>query len=414
MRVLGSAQAFGFGPVAKLVSLAAQLHRSRIHFIGSGIALDYARLNGKGFTDIDEFDLSDIPVTRAIVRQYDSVISVMEPMLVYAAVRERVPVRFFDSLFGFWIVGRGFAELGRVAEAVRLGSDEEAAAAFGSLSVHESMVVAHMMATESFAQAFPGVTERVDLLALQGFESTTVTGAMVDLGELNPIVQRTPRTLVANLGGFTNAFLDYEKHGAYVDVMLRWLERMAADGCDFDEIIVCSGAFRHSRNYTVNGVRLRIGLLPHADLLELLSTGPVYMAPPGLTSLHEAAALEVPVMLLPDQHHGHRHNRESLAGTLVERYGASFGEAGFDKDNPDDDLAGTLALADLAAQIDKSPELFKEFADYADRKLSAFIDVCRRDRRAYVRELQRLTHGVPIAEVIRRIDVDEHNAELVS
>ncbi len=219
-------------------------------------------------------------------------------------MREGVPVRFVDSLFGFWIVGRDFANLGRVAEAIRLGSEEEASAAFASLSVHESMVVAHMLATESCAQAFPGVAERVELLATQGFRATTVTGAVIDLGGISPVARQAPRTLVSDLGGFTNAFPEYEEHGAYVDVMLRWLERIAAGGSDFDEIIVCSGTFRRSREYAVNGVRFRVGLLPHADLLELLSTGPVYLAPPGLTSLHEAA-LEIPVMLLPDQHYGH-------------------------------------------------------------------------------------------------------------
>ncbi len=247
MHILASAQPFGFGPVAKLVGIAAQFNSADVSFAGGGIALQYAQLNDEHFVAINEFDFADLTGVRDLVFRNDGTISVMEPQLVYACVREGRPVHFFDSLFGFWLLNRPLSELADVSRVVRSGSDAEAEDAFRSLSVHESMVLSHMVSTTSYAQSFPGVAERIAALRPLSFRTVEATGSMIDLVEIDRLRTASvsmSKTLVVNLGGFTNAFIDYAQRGFYVDIVLRWVREVARlRTADFDEITVCSGAF---------------------------------------------------------------------------------------------------------------------------------------------------------------------------
>ena len=413
MRILASAQPFGFGPVAKLVGLVAQLESAQVTFAGRGIALRYARLNNEQFVAVAESDFTQLDSGRDLVRHFDGAIGVMEPQLVYACVREHRPVHFFDSLLGFWLTDRSLDELTEIAWTIRYGSDVEAEEAFGSLSVHESMVVSHMVSTRSCAQSFPGVAERIQALSPLGFDTIKATGPMIDLQEidrLRAVAPPKPRTLVANLGGFTNAFLSYAQHGFYVDIMLRWLRSLARQTSRFDEIVVCSGAFEDHREEMVNGVRIRIGLLPHAELLQLLAGRPIYLAAPGLTSLHEAVALDVPMMLLPDEHYGHTHNRSSLQGTSLAAYGASFSDLGLDSNLPHNDLEGTLAIARFAAEVARDPSLFRAFATYMNHRLDAFLAMVAAEMAAYVAEIKGLVAGTPVAEVMTALQEELRGA----
>jgi hypothetical protein len=218
------------------------------------------------------------------------------------------------------------------------------------------------------------------------------------------------RTLLVNLGGFANPFLDYATRGSYVDIVLRWLTARAETSRDFDTIVVCSGAFAESYEKVVNGARIRVGLLRHAELLGLLSTRPVYLAAPGLTSLHEAIMLGVPVMLLPDQHYGHTHNRRSLAGTRLTRYATTFTDLGLATDIPDSDLDGTLALAEVAAAIERDPGLFRSFAGYMNGRLDRFRTMAPADSDRFVGELAELLNGTPITGIMSGIREEMRDA----
>jgi hypothetical protein len=405
VQILAGAQSFGFGPVAKLDGIAALLQPHPITFVGNGVALRYAQLNDVNFTGVENFDVTDVAAARDLIPRYDAVLSVMAPHLVYAAVREGRPAYFFDSLLGFWLADRSLTDLASAAAVIRTGSDGDAAAAFDRLTVHESMVVSHMIAAASYAQSFPGVAQRVEHLTGLGIDTVTMTGPMLDLAmieRLRSSAVENPRMLVANLGGFNNAFVDYEQRGSYVNIVLRWLRQMAPMS-GLDEIVVCSGAFPETVHEVVGSVRFRIGLLSREDLMQLLSSRPVYLAAPGLTSLYEAAILGVPPMLLPDQHFGHIQNRRRLAGTQLVEYGATLDEFGFSLPEPQDDLSGTIALADTAAEIDRDPDLFNAFADYMSQRLATFAALTPRQRRDYVDELDERLGGAPSVPISRAL-----------
>ena len=405
--VLASAQPFGFGPAAKLVAVVEHLGAVRASFYGNGIALRYAQVNGDHFDAVEEFDFSDLAAALRLVGSFDCALSVMEPQLVLACVRRGVPVMFFDSLFGFWRLDHNLADLADVARTVRGGDDAQALAAFAGLSVHESMVVSHMIATRSYAQMFPGVARRRDQLAELGFDTVTATGSMANLAEiehLRGLEPRLSRTLVLNLGGFTNAFLDYDRRGGYVDILMAWTEHVARTRDDFDEIVICTGAFGDSVERRIGNVALRCGLVPHAEFLRLVARRPVYLTPPGLTSLHEAVVLGTPAMLLPSQHHGHEFNRRSLDGTSAARWSASFDGLGIPVDLPDDDFRGTVALAELADRIRADEGLLAAFVANMDRELDAFVSRTDRDSDQWITDLAAVFAGEPIARVMATIE----------
>ena len=412
MQVLTSAQPFGFGPAAKLVGLVAYLAPLPLAFVGCGIALRYIRLNDEHFASVFEQDLATSDV-RELAAAYAAAISVMEPNLVYACVRAGRPVHFFDSLFGFWQTERSFQELARIACVVRTGSTVEAEQAFRALPVHEAMLVSHLIATSSYVQTLPGVAERIATLARLGVDTIRETGPMIDIGRLRRLGSEAPpssRTLLVNLGGFTNTFLDYDKRGSYINIILRWLTAGAESTRDYDEIVVCSGAFAEPYQKVVNGTLIRVGMLPHSELLDVLATRPVYLAAPGLTSLHEAVPLGVPMMLLPDEHYGHTHNRRSLAGTRLTRHASTFSDLGLATDIPDGDLEGTLVLAEVAAAIDRDAGLFQQFADYMDARLASFRRMTPSEGDRFVNELAELLSCTPIAGVMSEIKVGIRDA----
>jgi hypothetical protein len=416
MRILASAQPFGFGPVAKLVGMARQLEAGEISFLGSGIALRYAQLNGSHLDSVGPFDFEDIPRAREVVKRFDAVMSIMEPQLVYVGVRERRPVYFFDSLFGFWLVDRPLDDLARIARIVASGSEREAEAAFRSLSVHESMVVSHLISTRSYAQSFPGVSERVETMSSLGFDTITVTGPMIDLDEIQRLREATPaspRTLVVNLGGFTNTFLDYAKHGSYVDIILRWLTSRVETTSAFDRIIVGSGAFTTASEEEHRGVRIRVGLVPHTELLSVLAGRPVYLTAPGLISLCEAVALGIAPMLLPDQHFGHAYTRRRLRHTSLGRHGASFADLALQAHLPDDDLEGTMMIAGIADKVGADKRLFDAFVRYMDVRFDSFLAMTHDEIRTSVAELATLLDGVPIGKVMNDVmkDLQDKNGK---
>lgn len=401
--ILASAQPFGFGPVSKLVQIASYLDRVDISFVGEGSSLRYAQLNDRYFARVDAVDIADAGALRIRARDAKAILSVMEPRLVYVAVRERKPVFFFDSLLDLWASERTMAELAVVAATVRTGSDDEAWAAFESLTVHESMLVSHMLATRSYAQLFPGASRRMEELLALGIDHMLPTGPMIDV----PEIERASRhactragTLVANLGGFNNAFLAYPQNGAYIDLILRWLVRVAERGRDFHEIVVCSGAFGNAAVRNLGGVRFRTGLLPHAELMRLLAGSPVYLIAPGLTSLHEAVAMSNVPMLLPAQHYGHVMNRAWLGQVSLSSYATSFDDLGLTPALRPDDFEGTRQLAEVAARIHAEPELFDRFADYMDRSLARFVARPPEVAAIQVQELRELLTGQPIGALL--------------
>ncbi|MFD0448791.1 hypothetical protein ACFQ10_50840 [Streptomyces indonesiensis] len=331
----------------------------------------------------------------------------MDAELVFWAVRADVPVLFFDSLLSFWLTERSIEELAARAQLVRWSDDETARFVFDTLTPHERILLAHLLATRSYAQNFPGVAARIDSLTRTGASHIQLCGPIVDRGALEAELSasapdRVPDLLI-NLGGFQNFFLDYESHNAYLDLLHRWVTELAAAQPELRRVLVCGGAFREPVTETHGGVEIEYTMLPHKDFLRHLAHAPLYAVPPSLTSLHEAVILRKLPLLLPEQHYGHVTNLRALRGTAIGDNAASLIDLGTRFEVPEDDLEGTRALDRLTRELLSDEAEYRAFADYLNKRLADYRQLTNQERDAAVDELGGLLGGPALADLLARI-----------
>ncbi|MFE5124399.1 hypothetical protein [Streptomyces sp. NPDC056669] len=404
MRIFSSAQACGFGPISKLTAISPLFEGATIDFTGRDVALDFARRHVHRFTNINEGDTQRYEDVAAGLAEADFVVSVMDAELVFWAVRADVPVLFFDSLLSFWLTERSVAELAARAQLVRWSDDETARFVFDTLTPHERILLAHLLATRSYAQNFPGVAARIDSLTRAGASHIQLCGPIVDRGALDaalsaPAPDRIPDLLI-NLGGFQNFFLNYESHNAYLDLLRRWVAELAAAQPELRRVLVCGGAFRESVTETHGGVEIEYTMLPHKDFMRHLAHAPLYAVPPSLTSLHEAVILRKLPLLLPEQHYGHVTNLRALRGTAIGDNAASLIDLGTRFKVPEDDLEGTRALDRLTRELLSDEAEYRSFADYLDKRLADYRQLTNQERDAAVDELGGLLGGPALADLL--------------
>jgi hypothetical protein len=404
MRILSSAQACGFGPVSKLVAISPLFSDATLDFTGQDVALNFARRHSHRFARISEGDTRRHEDIAAGLDDADLVVSVMDAELVFWAVRADVPVLFFDSLLSFWLTERTMEELAARAHLVRWSDDQTARLVFETLAPHERILIAHLLATRSYAQNFPGVAARIDSLAKAGADHIELCGPIIDRGALEkalaaPPPDRTPGLLI-NLGGFQNFFLDYDSHNAYLDLLRRWVTELAASQPDLSRILVCGGAFREPVTETHGGVEVEYALLPQEQFLRHLAHAPLYAVPPSLTSLHEAVVLRKLPLLLPEQHYGHIANLRALRGTVTGDTAASLTDLGTRFTVPEDDLEGTRALDRLTRELLADEAGYRSLAAHLNQRLTAYRQLTQQQRDAAVDELGGLLGGPNLADLL--------------
>ncbi|MGI5506232.1 hypothetical protein [Lentzea sp. CA-135723] len=408
MRILASAQACGFGPVSKLVAVSTALGPGTVDFVGQGVALDFARRNADRFGRVLFCDTAKPELVRPHLAETDVVISVMDADLVFWAVREGRPVLLFDSLLGFWDNTRGMPGLARAAEVVRTGDLASAQAAYEELGPHERILLAHLLATRSFVQNFPGVPARVAELAAVGADHVDLCGPIVDVDALHQALSAgppdDPADLLVNLGGFKNFYLDYDSHNAYLDLMRRWVLDLAAEA-DLEHIVVCCGGFAKAETVVVNQTRVDFTFLPHDEFLRHLAFTPSYAVPPSLTSLHEAVLTRRMPLLLPEQHYGHVVNRRMLGDIAVGRHAAAFTDVGPRFEVAEDDFEGTRQLDELTREVMRDDQGYQEVRALLDARLAAYRATTPEQRDAAVDELGGLLDGIPLEVALGKLDL---------
>lgn len=98
--VVFTAQAFGFGPVSKMLAVSEGLSDVRKIFFGSGVSYDLASLHR--FDEIHNFDHEDKEKILLLLNQADLFIDVMDFSLGSLAKAVSCPYFLIDSLFWFW------------------------------------------------------------------------------------------------------------------------------------------------------------------------------------------------------------------------------------------------------------------------------------------------------------------------
>ncbi|MCC3777285.1 hypothetical protein [Streptomyces sp. UNOB3_S3] len=409
MRVVMGAQNCGFGPVAELAAVSRLLACHERVFVGDGVAAAFARANPDAFDDIR-------PVSGAVdalLESSDHVVSAMDADLALRAVVARRPVVMVDSLFGFWRLERPLARIHGLCESLPRTGFAAADAHLRELSPHERIVAAHLLATDSVVQNFPGADVRIAAFtALGSGPAVHPTGPIID----HSVIDRTglpgasgeappEYDLLVNVGGFRNFLLDFESNNDYLLLLGRWLEDLPRDWPRFRRVLVCGGPFAGHRERTVSsaGRETAFRCLPQREVLRQVANTPAYLLAPGLTALHESLTLGRLPLALHEQHYAHVFTVRRLGGTLFGRTANRFSDVVPYDDVPEDDFAGTAALVRIAGRIRTDDGLYAAFRRSFNERVERYLALTPAQRRDGVRELRDILGGEPVASVVARI-----------
>ncbi|MEV7107042.1 hypothetical protein [Streptomyces atroolivaceus] len=412
MRIVMGAQNCGFGPVSELVAVSRPLGGHERVFVGDGVAAVFARRNADAFDTVHDTGgmtrKAAAEVTDDLVRGSDHVISVMDAELVLRSVVARRPVTMVDSLFSFWQLTQPLAGIHERCATLPLSGFPAADQHLSGLSPHERVVAAHLLATHSVVQNFPGVAERAREFAALGVGPRMHrTGSITDSEGLRAVacVPAPEHDLLVNVGGFKNFLLDFGVNDDYMRLLHRWLPDLLRDWPRFRRVLVCGGPFGEGREQTVSaaGGTADCRLLRQRELLQVAASTPDQLLAPGLTALHESIALGRLPLAIHEQHYAHVFTMRALHGTRFGRMGSRFSDVVPGHPLPEDDLAGTVALVELAGRIRNDEELYATYRRTFNERIEHYVSLTPPQRQHGVEELAALLGGEAVHDVMTGI-----------
>lgn len=411
MRVLLGAQSCGFGPVSKLTAISRALDGHHRVCVGVTVASDFAQRNPDAYDEILELEPGDPALEQELARA-DWVVSVMNADLVFDALAADRPVLFVDSLLAFWQLQRTPVEIADLCARLRARRFEDWQAELGGLAPHEQIYAAHLCATASVAQNFPGVPERVEELRGLGASRPYLSGPIVDelgLSEERPAGDE-PLDLLINLGGFKNFLLDYDVHNQYLELFSRWVPDLVARRPELRRVAVCGGGYGgpRARRLEVGEAVVTFECMAQRDFIAAVASARHYMLTPGLTAIHESVVLGAFPMALPEEHYGHVENLRALDGTRFGRGGARFLDLIEHYEIPEDDFEGTAAIVGHVARLLEDDGAYRRFAEAMEKRIDAYVSLDEHERAEGVAEIRTLLSGPSFASTLSEIIPSAH------
>jgi hypothetical protein len=331
------AQPYGYGPVSKLLALAARLQSTGIPlvFAGYGITLELAARSAGLFARV----LDATPVSaeaREAIAGAAAVVSVMDREYSALATELGCPLYVVDSLY--WMRAT-------------------LPPAFRGARIH-------------WVQDFDGVGTVPGRAA-----NVRVTGPL--LPPVLPCWRGGPR-LVVNLGGGRSPFASAPDNAAYWRFVLGGL-RDSELGARYRGRILVLGGEQCLAVVRAEGLDGGFGLatLPHAAALEAFAGSAMVLSSPGLTTSLECFRMGVPVRYLPPQNYSQWCILRSLR-----RHGAA------DHAFHWEDTGERYRLADRLDEPDRDPLI---------RRAIDELSVLPGARNAYLAGLARMAEGEPAA-----------------
>lgn len=337
MRIISSAQPFGYGPASKLVTLAKQVYNhtaQSIDFVGESVALTYITQNRAYFRNIYRKEFPDSTA-------YDIAISVMDPHLAVWAYANKLPVLYIDSLYWFWDWRpERFDELIMSIQRIKAcATYEDTLKILASLPPHDLQFVAHSVANNSIIQSFAqdSAVPRGD--PYRTSRTVTHVGPIIDTSR-----RETTRrnTVLISLSGLISPLNRSDDAVRYAEFVLALIGDFIGELPS--NIQVCMTVNPQIREkIRVNNSRIQLVSFDSDEFLNALNRSIILFVPAGITTLYEATYYGVPVFFLPEQHDGHYDNYLRLTNNI--QYAKIFPEMLFNtrisrqrKDDPDEEL----------------------------------------------------------------------------
>ncbi|MFI7026794.1 hypothetical protein ACIBMZ_29165 [Micromonospora sp. NPDC049900] len=311
-KVLASAEAFGFGPASKLITVSAELRRRGIHIdvAAADAALTFARANAGLFDEIIAVNGAD-ELAKIDAAGYDGAVSVMDPFLTIWARSNGLPCTYVDSLFWFWNWGTGREDQLQqtAAEVTAQPSALDAIRALERVPMHDSQYIAHHLSAVSCVQGATRVDGRCR--EIRGLGRVDVVNAVIDLTYQR---ESSPATWLATTSGVVNPLLPKDCAIAWIRTVARLLEEAADRSGSTAPITLAGNGELLAVAPDIASARIKPEPMSHDQILIAMNGAIGCLTPPGLTTMMECAAYGVPFILLPEQHYGHISNFGAVTG----------------------------------------------------------------------------------------------------
>lgn len=360
MRILTSAQPFGYGPASKLVTLAKWLRPQadyHIDFLGDDVALTYVLQNSLYFNNIFEYS-GEYPNHA----EYDLVISVMNPYIVIWAWIHNIKSIYVDSLFWFWNWDESrFDHLESIIEELKsVNKIDEAWALVKDVDPHDMQYIAYKLTNKSLVQKFSfEADQKAQKDKFRDNLEITYIDPVIDISKRKSNKERNK--VIVSLSGLLSP-LNREKEALrYSSLVMNLLDEMIGDLPDNVEVFLTTNPNVITKIRPINE-RINLVSLSNNAFLELLNETVILFAPAGITTLLESLSYDVPIFFLPEQHDGHYKNYMRLTNALSER--EAFPEILFntrivrsEESDPDKEIVAIQSLIKKGAQNLNEPIL---------------------------------------------------------
>jgi hypothetical protein len=313
VRVLASAEAFGYGPASKLHAICSEIsgNGGLAHMVGQGVALTFAASNREAFASItavaDAADLARIPPDG-----FDVALSVMDPVLVAWAAYHHLPCVYVDSLSWFWDwsdVQDDKAEI-VAGSIIRAASVFEALQRMTELPMHLSQYLAHRLCTLACVQRAPGASAETALV--RAGQNALMIEAIVDLKHRETA---EPDVWLASTSGLLSPLVSPDLAAMWIGSACELIETAARANGHEEQIMLVGNP--DALHHAASRIPPRFMTVPlsHIEMLRWLNRAIACLTPPGLTTILESAAYGAPVVFLPEEHYGHLANYRLVTGT---------------------------------------------------------------------------------------------------
>lgn len=378
IRILSSAEAFGFGPCSKLTCIVGKLKDafpgSRVDFLGEGSAISFAFQNNHLFNTITEYD-----GVYPDANEFDLVLSVMNPYAILWGWFNHKECIYVDSLYWFWKFEEGsFKKMeSTIEQLTNANSIDEVWAIVKDVSGHNLHYIAHRLSTISCSQYFNSTKTETDIFRRN----------ISNIVEVNPIIDLSYKkkaekdTILISLGGLLSP-LNREKEAlSYIRLVLKMMEGFISEASKRYKIVLATSA---EIARSVQGINkdLSVVALSQEEMLKTIDRSVLVFTPAGITTMYECLMYETPFFVLPELHDGHYPNYLRLAGDDKEKIktlNSIFPNAlinpliGNEQDsNPDDEIRKIQSFIKRLNIV--NDETFKSMKASVDRLLPMITD----------------------------------------
>jgi hypothetical protein len=345
-KILVGAQSWAYGPAGKASAIGHELKKqgALVDFVGVDTSFDFCKKTG---SFINVFCVkSNKDYLKINFKNYDAVVSVMDPFLAFMGKKSNTPVFYADSMSRFWIWKNSKQVLKKFESLKRLDSNQ-GIKIIRRMMPDDRQLLGHLFSDRIFTQGTPQFIRETK-------NKVENVGSMIDLTFAKKCKKDT--VLVSLSGGIspvTNLSTAVRYAKMIIDLISEEIKNFSSAKrfvlTGHPSVIEIIKRSRFDKKVLFNLVALN-----HEQFLKEINRAIVVLVPCGFTTIFESLASNTPLIFLPDNHNGHVYEYLIITEKIKNKRDSVF-----------PNLLFTLSCSDLIniRKIDESMAMIRYFTN---------------------------------------------------